>query len=293
MRLAVAIATTGRAAVLRQTAPTMLAQTRPPDVFIIAGAAAEDIEGLTELDPRIEVMVAPRGASAQRNAAMQALRGRCDAVVFFDDDYVPTPTYLAEVERLFCANPDVAALTGWVFVDGVHSGGVSFERAATEVQNPPAPPPSPNGAELWDVGHVYGCNMAARMPAAADVGFDERLPLYSWQEDRDFSRRLAAHGRITRSHALLGVHLGVTKARSPGLRLGYSQVANPLYLLRKGTMRPFETLDLVSRNVAANALRSFKPEPWIDRVGRLRGNLLALADALRGRMAPERILQFK
>ncbi|MDX2275101.1 MAG: glycosyltransferase [Hyphomonadaceae bacterium] len=293
MRLAVAIATTGRAAVLRQTAPTMLAQTRAPDVFLISGAAPEDVAGLAELDPRIETMIAPRGASAQRNAAMNALRGRCDAVVFFDDDYVPTPTYLAEIERLFTAHPDVAALTGWVFIDGVHTGGVSFEEAAVAIQNPPPPAPRPDGAEMWDIDHVYGCNMAARMPAAADVGFDERLPLYSWQEDRDFSRRLAAHGRIARSYRLLGVHLGVTKARSPGLRLGYSQVANPLYLLRKGTMKPFETFDLVGRNIAANAVRSFKPEPWIDRVGRLRGNLLALADAMRGRVAPERILQFK
>lgn len=293
MRIAVAIATTGRAALLRQTAPTMLAQTRPPDVFLVAGAAPEDIEGLAALDPRIETMLAPRGASSQRNAAMQALRGRCDAVVFFDDDYVPTANFLAEVDRLFTAHPDVAALTGWVFIDGVHTGGVDFETATEAVRAPPQPGPSPNGEELWDVGHVYGCNMAARMPAAADVGFDERLPLYSWQEDRDFSRRLAPRGRIARSHALLGVHLGVTKARSPGLRLGYSQVANPLYLLRKGTMRPFETADLVIRNIAANAIRSFKPEPWIDRIGRLRGNLLALGDAVRGRANPERILQFK
>ena len=135
--------------------------------------------------------------------------------------------------------------------------------------------------------------MAARMPAAAEVGFDERLPLYSWQEDRDFSRRLSRRGRIVRSHLLTGVHLGVTKGRSPGLRLGYSQVANPLYLLRKGTMRPFETASLVARNVAANAVRVFKPEPWIDRAGRLRGNMLALADAARGRITPERILDFK
>src|SRR5690349_13475328 len=98
MRIAVAIATTGRAALLRQTAPAMLAQTRPPDVFLVAGAAAEDIDGLPALDPRIETMLAPRGASSQRNAAMQALRGRCDAVVFFDDDYVPTANFLAEVE---------------------------------------------------------------------------------------------------------------------------------------------------------------------------------------------------
>jgi GT2 family glycosyltransferase len=293
MRIAIAIATTGRAELLRQTVPTMLAQTRAPDLFLIAGAAPDDIAGLGDLDPRIEAILAPRGLPAQRNAALNTLKGRCDVVVFFDDDFTPMPSFLAETERLFNTHPDVVALTGWVMQDGVHSGGLSFEQAMEVLRNPPTPPSSPGGVELWDINHLYGCNMAARMPASVQVGFDERLPLYAWQEDRDFSRRLAAYGRITRSYALLGVHLGVTKARSPGLRLGYSQVANPLYLLSKGTMRPFETASLVGRNLLANALRSLRPEPWVDRFGRLRGNLRALGDAVRGRATPERILEFK
>lgn len=293
MRIAIAIATTGRADVLRQTAPLMLAQTRAPDAFLLAGAAPEDVRGLDALDPRIETLIAPRGLPAQRNAALARLKGACDVVIFFDDDFVPAADFVAETERVLRENDDVAALTGRVLLDGVHSGGVSFERARQAVKAPPAPRGRRAQRALWDINHVYGCNMALRMPAAADVGFDERLPLYAWQEDRDFSRRIAAHGRVARTNALVGVHLGVTNARSPGLRLGYSQVANPLYLLSKGTMKPFETANLVGRNFSANALRALAPEPWVDRAGRLRGNLMALGDALRGRVAPERILQFK
>lgn len=293
MRIAVAIATTGRAALLKQTVPKMLAQTRAPDRFLVAAAAPGDVEGLADIDPRIEILIAPRGASAQRNAAMKHLRGQCDAVVFFDDDFVPSADFLAETQRLFLAHGDVAALTGWVIADGVGIGGISFEAALETLRAPPQPAQREDGEEIWDVTHVYGCNMAARMPIAAEVGFDERLPLYSWQEDRDFSRRLCAHGRIVRTHVLTGVHLGATEGRSPGLRLGYSQVANPLYLLRKGTMHPWETANLVARNVAANALRAFRPEPWVDRAGRFRGNVLALADAARGRFTPERILDFE
>jgi len=37
--------------------------------------------------------------------------------------------------------------------------------------------------------------------------------------------------------------------------------------------------------------RSFHPEPWIDRKGRLKGNLLALVDMAIGRISPHRILQ--
>jgi hypothetical protein len=38
-------------------------------------------------------------------------------------------------------------------------------------------------------------------------------------------------------------------------------------------------------------VRSPWPEPWADRFGRFRGNLLALADWARGRLSPGRILE--
>jgi hypothetical protein len=47
----------------------------------------------------------------------------------------------------------------------------------------------------------------------------------------------------------------------------------------------------VGRNFLANAIKSIRPEPWIDRRGRLHGNALAFLDWMRGRMAPERILE--
>jgi GT2 family glycosyltransferase len=63
-----------------------------------------------------------------------------------------------------------------------------------------------------------------------DVMFDERLPLYGWQEDVDLSRRLAAFGTVVKVPAARGVHLSVKLGRNSGVRLGYSQIANPLYL---------------------------------------------------------------
>src|SRR5690606_25023936 len=75
----------------------------------------------------------------------------------------------------------------------------------------------------------YGCNMAIRMAPVRehDIRFDENLPFYAWLEDVDFSRQLVPFGRIVRADQLRGVHLGTKKAgRSPGKRLGYSQVAN-------------------------------------------------------------------
>ncbi|MEL6979627.1 MAG: hypothetical protein AAGM38_13230 [Pseudomonadota bacterium] len=97
-------------------------------------------------------------------------------------------------------------------------------------------------------------------------------------------------GRIVILEAACGVHMGAKSGRSPGLRLGYSQVANPIYLMRKGSMPMKWGLHFMSRNVVANVLKSLMPEPYIDRRGRLKGNCLAIYDFARGRVDPERIL---
>ena len=58
-------------------------------------------------------------------------------------------------------------------------------------------------------------------------------------------------------------------------------MANAVYLARKGTVPKSHVAKLAVKNIVINALRSFRPEPFVDRRGRLRGNLLALADLVR------------
>jgi hypothetical protein len=90
---------------------------------------------------------------------------------------------------------------------------------------------------------------------------------------------------------LAGVHLAIKNGRSSGLRIGYSQIANPWYLMWKGTLAPKRALRQVTRNVAANAYRCLKPEPWVDRRGRLQGNALATLHLLTGRLDPGKVLE--
>ena len=45
------------------------------------------------------------------------------------------------------------------------------------------------------------------------------------------------------------------------------------------------------KNIAENALRSIAPEPYVDRRGRLKGNLMAIGDLMPGKMSPSRILE--
>ena len=78
--------------------------------------------------------------------------------------------------------------------------------------------------------------MSIRTSAIGALRFDERLPLYGWQEDIDFTSQLRASGRVVGLNTLNGVHLATKSGRISGMKFGYSQIANPVYLVRKGTM---------------------------------------------------------
>lgn len=285
MRIAIAVATTGRAALLSRIVPLWLEQSRPADRIVIAAASPEDVAGLD--DPRLEIVIGGRGLPLQRNAALDRLQGDAEVVIFFDDDFAPAADFVEQTERVMGALPEIVVATGHVLGDGINTRGLTLEDAQAMIANPVIE----RRPLLKSVSHAYGCNMILRVAADPTLRFDERLPLYAWQEDRDFSRRLAAHGDVVRISACRGVHLGIKAGRQSGVRFGYSQIANPVYLMGKHTMTPAEALALAGKNVAMNLARYFFPEEWVDRRGRLKGNLLAFADAMRGRMRPERILE--
>jgi succinoglycan biosynthesis transport protein ExoP len=291
LRIAVGIATAGRRTIVRYALDLIARQTRVPDLLIVCPAAAEDLDAgpLTYFPFATAVRIGRRGLTAQRNQILSAADAS-DVIVFFDDDFFPQLNYLEEVEKLFLGNADVVAVTGRPTPDGASGPGVDAETALKLIST--HAPVSADQVLVPTYG-AYGCNMAFRMDPIRQCGllFDENLPLYGWQEDIDFSRQLSGFGRIVDAKTLRGVHLGTKGGRASGIRLGYSQIANPVYLIRKGTMSVAFAGPLVWRNVLANLGKSVWPEPWIDRRGRLMGNCLALRDLLTGRISPQRILE--
>lgn len=285
MKIVVAIATTGRPEIVSASLQRFARLKRQPDRLLVIGAAPEDAPSAPHA---AEFHVArARGLPIQRNLALDLVGSDADVMVFVDDDYFPAPGFVEGVERLFAENPDIVACSGALIADGINRGGVSVDLADRLIscfvsERPPY---------VFDATGTYGCNMAFRLAAAPHLRFDENLPLYAWLEDTDFSAQYARVGRVVRTNHFLGVHLGVTSGRTSGVRLGYSQIANPLYLVRKGTVTPGFALNLALRNMIANFVKSARPEPHIDRFGRLRGNLVALADAARGRSHPRRALK--
>jgi hypothetical protein len=263
-------------------------QTRKPDLVLISTADAADVDMKTSNLFEVSYTFGKRGLTAQRNQALGHVLTAYDAVVFFDDDFLPADDYLALLETAFVAHPDWAGLTGRVIRDGICGKGMSFDEGLAVLNQPE--PSSPKQLDMVEELSAYGCNMAFRCACIGNIRFDERLPLYGWQEDVDFSMQVRRQGRIIRLNTLRGVHLGIKSGRVSGVRLGYSQIVNPLYLMRKGTVLPSRALALMARNVAANIMRSLWPEAYIDRRGRLWGNLLAVSHVLRRRIEPEYIL---
>jgi GT2 family glycosyltransferase len=288
MRIAIGIATRGRPAILAETLRELDLQTRAPDRILVCHVTPEDVADLPLRFPGVEFLTAAAGLPRQRNRILDAT-GDCDAVLFLDDDFIAAPPWLEALEAVLAANPDCAVATGTVVADGAKGPGITPEEARA-ILAADTPPASLTAAHPHFNG--YGCNMALRLAPVRghDLRFDEKLPLYAWYEDIDLTRRLLPYGTILRLEGARGVHLGVKQGRVPGLRLGYSQVVNPIYLARKGSFPWSHAIPSAARHCLINLLRSFKPEPEVDRWGRFRGNMRGLLDLLTGRADPERIL---
>lgn len=286
LNLVVAIATAGRRDVLSSMLAHLAGQSRLPDRLYVCPARPDDVDvaALAAFPGPTQIVHNGRGLCRQRNAIVRAATD-ADVMVFFDDDFLPQPSYLAEAEALFLRKHDLVVATGAVLADGAVGPGLSLAEGLAALAADRLPQ---NVDELLPAYSGYGCNMAIRLDAARRHGieFDENLPNYGWWEDVDFCRRLARFGDIVRSRRMRGVHLGTKTGRSPGKPLGYSQVANLVYMMRKGSVSPGKGLGRMGANILANVARSFAPEPWVDRRGRLIGNLEAIYDLIRGDITP-------
>jgi len=287
----VVVASLGRPDALADLLGALQGQTSPPARILLSVTDPADVPAEIPAVPPVEILIGPKGSCAQRNSALDRLTPDCDLVFFCDDDYVPSRFALERAQAFFAVNPDVAGATGKLLADGINGPGIAIDEALAmirgyEEQTPPPP------VIRRDHDGLYGCNMMFRRSAIGPVRFDERLPLYGWQEDIDFGVQIRAQGggRLVTTHCFAGVHRGEKRGRSPGIRIGYSQVVNPVYLARKGTMQLGFARRIVARNVIANLYHAFRPEPWVDRLGRVKGNWLGLLDLMRGRITPERII---
>lgn len=291
-RIAVGIATSGRPRILADTLDDLRRQRRAADMIVVSYANPDDIVDAQRRVPEAVFVQSEKGLTRQRNAILDATR-EADLLVYLDDDFYLDAAYLQVIESLFSTRPEITVATGLVVADGINGPGLTYDQARSVLETNSTPDTldaQETAAQCVPVYNAYGCNMSIRLAPvrANNLRFDERLPLYGWYEDVDFSRQMVRFGGVVRCNAAKGVHLGSKSGRTSGLRLGYSQVANPIYLARKGTFRRTHALHSITTRFLKNLILSIAPEPYVDRRGRLRGNLIGFRDLIARNLEPTR-----
>ena len=181
-----------------------------------------------------------------------------------------------------------------IIADGANSSGFTFDEGLRLAEQYRRRKQVPAIREIRS-RYADGCNgiIVCRTASLGSLRFDERLPLYGWQEDLDFCAALRKFGRIVKTNDVWGVHLGIKRGKGSDLRLGYAQIINPAYIVRKGNMSFAHAFRLATGNFLANLFKSIRPESYIDRRVRLRGNLIGLFHLMTGRLTPEYILKME
>ena len=290
MKIGIVVASLGRPQILSQFLSMVARQSRHPDELVLSVVGEQDLPDLRKFDFPIKLIFGSPGSCIQRNRGIDHLQRRTDIVLFLDDDFWMCRRYLEVLCRIFI-DPSIVGVTGQVIADGATSAGFSVADAEQMLARYEAAFPSNNDYTVRSLPDAYGCNMAFRSEGLNGIRFDERLPLYGWQEDVDFSAQTKAAGRIIWTNELWGVHLGTKTGKTSGMRFGYSQVINPFYVALKGNMSLVRASRLVVKNMLANLRGIIINEPYIDRRGRLWGNLRGLAHLAIGRIDPEYIIK--
>ena len=283
------IATRGRPLVLTETVAFLAKQTRQPDTILVAYADPADIGDAPSQFPHVQFIQAALGLTRQRNAILSRVLDS-DLLLFIDDDFYLDPHYLSIIEQIFINRPEVVASTGRVLADDVKGPGLTIAQAKAILAGNMG---AQQEQSITPTFLAYGCNMGLRLETVREhsLRFDESLPLYGWYEDWDFSAQLSSFGIIAHISNACGVHLSIKVARLTGVRMGYAQVANPIYLARKGTFLWSNVFRFIVGPCLKNLVRSFAPEAHVDRLGRFRGNLAAFRDLLTGTLSPEQITE--
>lgn len=271
----------------------------------MVGSEAQDVAGIEAhpyfINGKVAVHLSEAGSCKQRNAGLDLLLPFVrDAdskdwfVVFFDDDFRPAKDWIEACAEAFSTNQQLSGQSGRVLADGIHGAGYSELEVTNFLNGDATPEPNPFlDSQERSLLSLYGCNMAIRGHITATERFDEALPLYGWQEDADYSNRVLKVGTLQFNPKCKGVHMGVSSGRISGVKFGYSQIANPTYLLKKGTLSLKISLTLMCKNIAANIVKSIFMNAKKDYRGRLVGNLMALRDGVKSQCHPTKILKIK
>jgi len=289
MNTTVIICTVNRPTILHETVLGLLKQTVQPGSIILSLCDEDSALSETRALPLVRCILGPQGSSVQRNTAIPLVR--TPYALFLDDDVELAHDYIEQMERIFAADPSIAAASGRIVADGAKDGkGIQRDAAVKAVLEYSGS----RACAAIKIKEFYGCNMFLRSDILRTERFDERLPLYGWLEDRDFLWRCAKHGKMVRNQGAVIAHLATRSGRTSDVRYGYLKIANPYYLWKKSVISTLP--ELIARywikTTFANMIRAVYPRQpqTADYRKRLKGNFMAYRDLFRFRLDPQNIL---
>jgi GT2 family glycosyltransferase len=257
-----------------------------PCRIVISVPTKEHLSPKTLALPSVELVLGAVGLCAQRNAAMRHIDDTLGTIFFFDDDVEIERHYVEEMLRLFEERPGVMLANGDNVGFGAIPGTLTREIARELIRSQQYNDPARGSSEPSHGG--LGCMMCFRASLLRKVQFDERLALYGYLEDLDFSLQCGQHGELVTNRRCLMVHIETTQGRIGCRRRGYSEVVNPIYIWSKGTGAK------ITRSFAGAVKRTLKNLLRCHTRGgrdQFLGNLTGWRRLAAGKIEPEYILR--
>lgn len=291
----VVIASTNRPEILEQTLLSLVSRRTLPEATVISLAKEGDCpRNIDFLGFPAKVVYSKTASScSQRNVGLAALPKTIRFVVFLDDDMEVHDMCMEEVRGIFERNPDLAAFSGCL----VANGNIARGDARQMLDDHVIPQGMPDYGLLpreWP--GLYGCSMCMRKDLVEKEPFDENLPLYAIGEDTEIGFRLRKFGKVGGSARCLVVHLASRSGRVSEVGVGYAQIVNFIYFLKKRIGLPIcktlweRLVGIPFTNLACTMFPTLDRRSAIDRAGRLKGNLLAWRDLVILKIDPRRLV---
>ena len=281
------ICTRNRPVDLRRTLESLAWQsTRCAEIIVVDDSDRErrsETERICEaVDADVTVITKETpGLTASRNIAIERVTG--DVTIFFDDDVVLRPDYIAEMVAAFTNDPGLVGAGG--SIDDDHVYGARWLRALLMIPGRPTGRVYRSGwssqlprSSTRAVEHLIGCNMAYRTSVMKNYRFNSDFRGYALGEDLEFSHRLALDGhRISTVGTARIWH--ITGLPRLDRAWGYREVV----------IRPIVPGPRFSRVAFVVSATTFLLTNLVRNPERARGNLAGIGDVLRGR--PPRDIQ--
>lgn len=273
----VIIASRGRPETLKETLESIWNQDDTPDEVIISVVEKSDLPTSFNSD-LVKVLFGATGLCAQRNLGLKSINSQSDLLSFLDDDLELAADYFSELRSAFSNGTVIAGANGNILKEGCSReearGIISHGHDCHDIKS------------MHELKSLYGCNMHFRKEYAMMEQFDERLLLYAWLEDYDYSTRISKHGPLVFIPTAKLCHLKEPSGRMDNKKFGFAQIMNPFYIHRKGLLEMSEYIKIhFLRVILSNSLKIIKADPA--GLPRLSGNMIAIKLILKGKILPE------